>query len=103
MKSENLFSAEGTDGLTYQTLFDKMIARTAVELVFSLEGNSTDHDDNKKDEVPTDGWTAKPGSGYTGKAIITNLEANAPNGDNATFTVDFTGVGELKKVEAAKN
>jgi hypothetical protein len=34
--------------------------------------------------------------------IITNLEKNAPNGDNATFTVDFTGVGELKKVTTSK-
>ncbi|MBD5227726.1 MAG: hypothetical protein HDS67_06760 [Bacteroidales bacterium] len=101
MKSENLFSAEGTAGLTYQTLFDKMIARTPVELVFSLEGNSTDLDDNKKDEVSTTGWAPKPGFGYSGEALITNLEANAPNGDNATFTVDFTGVGELKKVTAA--
>lgn len=101
MKSENLFSAEGTAGLTYQALFEKMIARKPVDLVFSLEGNSTDLDDNKKDEVPTTGWTAKSGFGYTGKALITNLEANAPNGDNATFTIDFTGVGELKKVSAA--
>ena len=55
-------------------------------MVFSLEGNSTDLNDNKKDEVPTTGWTAKDDFGYTGKAIITNLEANTPNGDNATFT-----------------
>lgn len=101
MKSENLFSAEGNAGVTYQTLFDKMIARTPVELVFSLEGDSTSLDDSKLDAVPTAGWTAKSGFGYTGSAIITNLEANAPNGENATFTVDFTGVGELKKVTAS--
>ncbi len=104
MKSENLFSAVNTStgaGITYETLFEKMIARTPVTLVFSLEGSSTDLEGDKLDTVPNTGWTAKAGFGYTGKAIITNLEANAPNGDNATFTVDFTGVGELKKVTAA--
>jgi hypothetical protein len=30
--------------------------------------------------------------------IITSLEKNAPNGENATFTVQFTGVGALTKV-----
>jgi hypothetical protein len=34
--------------------------------------------------------------------VITNLEMNAPNGENATMKVDFTGVGELKKVSGAK-
>ena len=106
MKSENLFSASTDDkGETYADLFEKMIARTPVELVFALEGNSTNLEDKKLDAVPTDAstgfWKPTEDMGYSGKAIITNLEANAPNGDNATFTVDFTGVGELKKVTAA--
>lgn len=33
--------------------------------------------------------------------IITNIDVNAPNGDNATFKVDFTGVGALTKVATA--
>jgi len=33
--------------------------------------------------------------------IITSLEKNAPNGENATFTVQFTGVGALNKVATA--
>ena len=56
--------------------------------------------DGKLDEAPTSGWTAKAGDGYTGKMIITNLEKNAPNGENATIKVDFTGVGALTKVTA---
>jgi hypothetical protein len=27
--------------------------------------------------------------------IITSVELNAPNGENATFTVQFTGTGAL--------
>lgn len=96
MKSENLFSSEGNAGITYQTLFEKMIARTPVTLVFALEKDY----ETKADEVPTEGWTPKTGFGYSGSAIITNLEVSAPNDDKATFSVDFTGVGELKKVSA---
>ena len=35
---------------------------------------------------------------YTGKAIITKLELQAPNGEFATYSVELSGVGELKKV-----
>ena len=50
------------------------------------------------DAVPETGWTPKTGQGWTGEAFITNVEENQPNGDNATFTVDFTGTGPLTKV-----
>lgn len=79
-----------------------MIARKPITGVFALEGNSTNLDENKLDTVPTAGWTAKAGDGYTGQMIITNLEKNAPNGENATIKVDFTGVGALMKVTASK-
>lgn len=78
-----------------------MMARKPITGVFALEGNSTDYYDGKLDAVPTDGWTAKAGKGYTGQMIITNIDFNAPNGDNATFKVDFTGVGALTKVATA--
>ena len=75
-----------------------MVARKPITGVFALEGDSTDYNDNKLDSVPTNGWKAKAGDGYTGQMIITNLEKNAPNGENATIKVDFTGVGALTKV-----
>lgn len=43
-----------------------------------------------------DGYQATTGT-YSGNVIITALEANAPNGDNATFTASFEGVGALTK------
>jgi len=39
-------------------------------------------------------WTPGP-TIAEGKALITNLSMNAPAGDQATLSVQFTGVGEL--------
>lgn len=73
-----------------------MIARTAITGVFTLEGNSTDLDTNKLDNVPSGGWSPDNDTPtLTGQMIITSVELNAPNGENATFTVNFTGTGSL--------
>lgn len=97
--SENILST-GAAGKGYDDLFELMIKRQPVELVMAIEGDSTSVEDDKLDAVPEEGWKPKTGDGYTGKAIITSLEKSAPNGDNATFSVTFTGVSELKKVTA---
>lgn len=95
--SENMLADSG-EGTTFDDLFDLMIARTPITAVFTVEGNSTTA---KLDNVPTGGWTAKSKTGYTGDVVITSLVQNAPNGENATFTADFTGVGPLTKVPTA--
>ncbi len=92
-KSENILTND-PNGNGYSDLFDLMIAGTAIDAVFAPKAETADN-------VPEAGWTAKANTGYTGKVIITNLEQNAPNGENATFTVDFTGVGALTKVPTA--
>lgn len=97
--SENL-CADTDAGIGFDELFEYMVARQPITGVFALEGNSTNLDGGKLDAVPDSGWTAKSGDGYTGQMIITNLEKNAPNGENATLKVDFTGVGALTKVTA---
>lgn len=75
------------EGQTYQALLALMLAKQPVAVVFATKSGSATN-------VPTGGWTA--GSTYaSGNALITSLEANAPNGENATFTVQFTGVGAL--------
>ena len=87
---ENMYSIDGK-GSNFDDLFDIMVAKTPVSATFSKK-KETDTD------VPETGWTAsKPD--YEGKVIITSLELNAPNGEYATYTVQFTGVGALKKVE----
>ena len=91
--SDNLFSVDG-QGNNFADLFDIMIAKTPVQAVFCLksEMNLTD--------VPTGGWTTSYPM-YQGNVVITSLEVNAPNGEYATFTAQFTGVGELKKKQSA--
>lgn len=93
--SENLYADAGK-GMTYKDLYKLMIERKAVDGVFSIEGSSTD---SKLDEVPLNGWVAKSEGKYVGKVLITSLEVNAPNGDNATFTVEFVGTGALNLEE----
>lgn len=90
--TENLYSNDG-EGLNFSDLFDKLVARTPVEAVFCLEKDYA----AKVDEVPEGGWVPSTTGTYTGQVIITSLEANAPNGDNATFTASFEGVGALTK------
>lgn len=92
-KSENIASA-GDKGLTYDDLVDLMVAREPVDLIFGPKSETAE-------DVPEGGWTPLAGKGRKGKAYITSVEENAPNGENATFTVDFTGTGPLEKIEAA--
>lgn len=92
METENLYSNEG-EGLTFDDLFTKLVAREPVDVVFSLEKNYA----TKADEVPDDGWIPQETGIYKGKAIITALTCNAPNADNASFTASFEGVGAFAK------
>lgn len=94
--TENLYSNDG-EGMTFDQLFDKLTARTPIKAVFCLEKDYS----TKKDEVPEGGWLPVTTGIYSGNVIITALEANAPNGDNATFTASFEGVGALTKTATA--
>ena len=85
--SDNLFTIED-----YATLMDACIARESIEVQFSTVSNA-DSDNG----VPEGGWTANK-NGYKGMAIITSVDMNAPDGDNATYTISMTGTGALSKV-----
>lgn len=89
--SENLYSVDGK-GDNFEDLFDLMIAKTPIAAVFSKKSETST-------DVPTDGWTPSAPK-YTGNVVITNLSLNAPNGEYATYTVQFQGVGALTKVSA---
>lgn len=91
--SENIFSDEG-EGNTYADLFDAMIAKTPIDAVFSLRNEA-----DSITTVPSGGWNPKAPK-YTGKVVITSLSLNAPNGEFATFTANFNGVGALEKKTA---
>lgn len=89
--TENLYSEEG-EGNTYADLFDAMIAKTPIPAIFSLKNEAS-----TVTTVPSGGWTPKAPK-YQGNVIITSLQLNAPNGEYATFTANFKGVGALTKV-----
>ena len=93
MSTENLYSSEGA-GKTYDDLFTMMTGRTEIDAIFTVEKDYA----NKADAVPETGWLPMTTGQYKGKVVITSLELNAPNGDNATFTASFEGVGALTKV-----
>ena len=92
--SENLMGNDA-QGYSYDELFALMIAREPIDVRFALEGDSTDYGANKLDTVPTGGWKPAATKYYEGKALITALTKNAPNGDKASFTCDLTGIGAL--------
>ena len=89
--SENLYSTDG-QGKSYEDLYDAMVAKTPIAAVFCLKNEA-----DSVTTVPTGGWTTSVPK-YTGNVIITSLSLNAPNGEYATFTANFTGVGALTKV-----
>jgi predicted secreted protein len=116
--SENLCSYDGA-GYNYQDLINLMLSQTKVEATFSIENNSGNHYPysaklNSVDETSGNTWTpGKTGSiaagadpislGYTGTVLITSVEVNAPNGENATFTVQLQGDGPLEATTAASS
>lgn len=86
--SDNVYSLDG-EGNLYGDLFDKMVNCDVLDIVFAKKLQDVE-------DVPTGGWS--PGElQYRGKCIISDLTLNAPHGEYATFTVNFTGVGELQK------
>ena len=93
ISTENLYSLDGA-GKTYDDLFTMMTGRTEIDAIFTVEKDYA----TKAYEVPAGGWVPMTTGQYKGKVVITSLELNAPNGDNATFTASFDGVGALTKV-----
>lgn len=77
---------------SFDAMYDAMMTRQPVDIVSGRPANHTD------DGVPEDGWKAPTTNLYKGKALITSLQRNDPNGDNSTMTVTFTGVGKLERV-----
>jgi len=98
--SENLVG-DPRNGLGYDELFDLMVKKEAVDLVFANKSKSSSA--GEAYTVDEGGWTAKTNDGHKGKAFITSLSLNAPNGENSTMSVSFTGVGALEKVSSTSS
>ena len=86
--SENFY----TDA-DYDALFSAMINKEKVTVKF---GHASDYDVNGLGELSY--WSPASTGLYTGEAFITSLTANANTGENATFSVTFSGAGAIKKV-----
>ena len=88
ISSEN-FYAETAEGKTISDLFGYYTAGTELDIKFGTAATSTTG-------APTGGWAA-PASGtvFSGKAIITSIDINAPVDDNASCSITFTGKGPL--------
>lgn len=82
------------DANSFDAMYDAMMTREPVDIVSGRPTNAAD------DGIPEEGWTAPTTNLYKGKALITSLQRNDPNGDNSTMTVTFTGVGRLERIEA---
>ena len=118
--SENLAAYDGA-GYNFQDLVNLMLTQTKVDAVFTVEGDSgstypyaTKLDSVDNAGTPANGWApmlmgtkgsaqSSTSMGYTGKVLITNIEVNAPNGENATFTVQLQGDGPLTATQAASS
>ena len=92
IQSENLYTEAA-----YNELFDAMIAGasgTKLTVKFGLKSESGDGTVVDGDHT---NWTPKASGYYTGECYITSLQANAPNGENATFSVTLQGVGKIER------
>lgn len=91
--TENMYTVDTTNGNTYDDLFEAMVNKKKLDLVFAKKSvQATD--------VPDGGWTPTTNSGYKGSAYITSLELSAQNGEYASYSATFSGVGALTKVTA---
>lgn len=93
--SENLYTTED-----YSKMFDAMILGEPITVKFGLKSET----DNTKTVADGDyeNWSLNTTDYYEGKVLITSLQANANNGENATYSVTLTGSGKLKHVTAGK-
>ena len=81
----------------YDDMFDRMVAKTKLMVQFAKVAN---YDPNGL--VSTGGsvqaWTPDVQSAKKGYAVVTSLTANANTGENATYSITFTGAGPLTPV-----
>lgn len=100
MTTDALYAEDVLSGAggTFETLFDAYINGTEVEVVFGATTNAGATTRNPN--VPAEGWTFSSHTSYKGKARVTSLSVSAGVGDNATYSVTFTGLGPVEKVSA---
>lgn len=79
---------------SFDAMYDLFDAGEPVDIISGRPSNISD------DGIPDGGWEAPTQKYYKGKALITSLTRNDPNGDNSSMSVSLQGVGKLDRVEA---
>ena len=79
-----------------------MTTREPVTIAFAKCSN---YDENGLTEVGGDvaAWAPDTVNYRSGLAVLTSLTVNANTGENATYSVTFTGAGPLVKAETQGN
>lgn len=86
--SNNLYANSGK-GVTFKELVKYWIEETPVQVALCPKSETTD-------VAPEEGWTPNADMAqFVGVAIITTIDINAPNGDNASYSVTLNGKGKL--------
>lgn len=75
-----------SDSSNFKELYTLMIARTPIDIYSCLA------------EGTAPSWTKKAADGFTGKAIITALDADAKDEDNGTMSITLDGTGAYSPV-----
>lgn len=97
MSSENMYAETVYTGeKTFANLFDAYANGTELTLVWSPTQNVGAATRTPEVSDTSAGWVST-GTTYSGVGIVTSLSATASNDDNATFSVEFTGVGPISK------
>lgn len=93
ISTENLYTADNFD-----SLFDALTTATPIKVRFGLKSET----DNSKTVADGDYeyWTSTD-TYYEGTVVITSLQANANNGENATYSATLTGSGKISRVTGA--
>lgn len=105
--SENMYAEDvATGAKTFRNLVDAYLNGRVVSLCWAPTENINPANELNRKHNVTDvsgqKWVPQKGVGQTkyvvlyGDAIITNITANANNGESATYTVDFAGAGPIK-------
>jgi len=72
-------------------MVDLWMARQPIDVIFTVK-------DTTSTTMPVGGWIPKPASGFKGKVVITQIEANASDNENATYSITLEGTGALTKI-----
>lgn len=94
---ETSYSDNKLQGVGFDALMDAFLQRKPVKVVYALEGSSKSLLDDKLAAVGDGGWVPAK-TYYSAFCYISQLTQNAPANDWATYTIEFQGHGEIKKV-----